>query len=180
MSENILALANPMLNMVFGIAFLILWRREPGARWIAIISVSYFASAAGFFIFHLTPDPNGIPAVVAMHLFYSLGTIAMVWGIGTRYGQPIPHRLYAFIAGLGLVMMVGASFGADYNARLYAANASYGLILALGTQAIARKAGSELLDKAILFLLAMGAFQFFVRPLVAIMVQGEMTAVEYR
>ncbi|WP_156488829.1 hypothetical protein, partial [Erythrobacter sp. HI0077] len=165
MSENILALANPMLNMVFGIAFLILWRREPCASWIAIISVSYFASAAGFFIFHLTPDPNGIPAVVAMHLFYSLGTIAMVWGIGTRYGQPIPHRLYAFIAGLGLVMMVGASFGADYNARLYAANASYGLILALGTQAIARKAGSELLDKAILFLLAMGAFQFFVRPL---------------
>ncbi|RZP19874.1 MAG: GGDEF domain-containing protein [Erythrobacter sp.] len=180
MSENILALANPMLNMVFGIAFLILWRREPGASWIAIISVSYFASAAGFFIFHLTPDPNGIPAVVAMHLFYSLGTIAMVWGIGTRYGQLIPHRLYGFIAGLGLVMMVGASFGADYNARLYAANASYGLILALGTQAIARKAGSELLDKAILFLLAMGAFQFFVRPLVAIMVQGEMTAVEYR
>jgi hypothetical protein len=60
MSENILALANPMLNMVFGIAFLILWRREPCASWIAIISVSYFASAAGFFIFHLTPDLHAL------------------------------------------------------------------------------------------------------------------------
>ena len=54
MSENILALANPMLSTVFALAFFILWRRDPSATWIAIIAVGYFSSALGFFIFHFT------------------------------------------------------------------------------------------------------------------------------
>jgi diguanylate cyclase (GGDEF)-like protein len=180
MSENILALANPMLSTVFALAFFILWRRDPSATWIAIIAVGYFSSALGFFIFHFTDDPNGITAIVLMHLCYSLGTISLVWGICARYGQPINHRLYIAIAVTGMILMIGASFGVDYNARLYTANACYGLILALGTQTAARKAGTELLDKAIILLLAIGTFQFFVRPLVAIMVEGSMTAGEYR
>lgn len=180
MSEKILALANPLLCGVFAIAFFALWRRDTSATWIAIIAATYASRAIGFFIFHFTANPNGLAAIVTMHLFYSISAITIVWGICARNQQQAQLRTYLLIAALGLALIVGASYGADYNARLYAANASYGLILALGTLTAARKVDKDILDKAILFLLAMGAFQFFVRPMLAIIVEGSMTAEQYR
>ena len=180
MTEKILALANPMLCTVFALAFFILWWRERSVKWIAIIAATYFTRAIGFFVFHFTGDPNGVGSIVMMHLFYSASAITVVWGVCERNGQKADLGIYTLIAAGGMAMMVAASYGVDYNARLYAANASYGLILALGTQTAARKVEKDLLDKAILFLLGMGAFQFFFRPLMAIMVEGSMTAEQYR
>ena len=180
MTEKILALANPMLCTVFALAFFILWRREPGAKWIIIIAMTYVTRAVGFFVFHFTNDPNGVGSIVLMHLFYSASAITVVWGVCERNGQKSDLGIYTLIAATAMAMMIAASYGIDYNARLYAANASYGLILALGTQTAARKVEKDLLDKAILFLLGMGAFQFFFRPLLAIMVEGSMTAEQYR
>ena len=180
MTEKILALANPLLCAVFAIAFIALWRRDPGARWLGLLSVTYVTRAIGFFVFHFSGDPNGVLAILSMHLFYSISAIALVWALCDRNRQKISLSLLAAIAVIGGGMMFAASYGADYNARLYAANATYGLILALGCQTAARKTDLEALDKVILFLLAMGAAQFFIRPITAVMVEGAMTAEEYR
>ena len=180
MSEKILAMANPMLCAVFAVAFFVLWRRETSATWIVILAATYASRAVGFFVFHFTDNPNGVAAIVTMHVFYSVSAITIVWAICARNRQSADLKTYLLISVLGLALIVGATYGADYNARLYAANASYGLILALGTQTAARKVEKDFLDKVILFLLAMGAFQFFVRPMLAIIVEGSMTAEQYR
>ncbi|MEE4207645.1 MAG: GGDEF domain-containing protein [Parvularcula sp.] len=179
-TSQILALANPLLCATFSIAFFVLWSRDRAVQWIAIIGVSYLLSTLGFSVFHFTADPNGVPSIVTMHIFYSVGSIALVWGICMRAGQKVELRMHLAIAVMALVLMVGASYGQDYNARLYAANACYGLIMALGSQTAARQTDKDTLDKAILFLLALGAFQLFTRPLVAIIIEGPMTAEQYR
>ncbi len=180
MSENILALANPLLCAVFAVAFFALWQRDRSAKWIAIISATYASRTVGFFIFHFTGDPSGALAIASMHVSYSISAITIVWGICERIGQTIHLRTYFLIAALGLLLMIGASFGPDHNVRLYASNGTYGLILALGCQTAAQKIEKDFLDKAIIFLLGMGAFQFFVRPMVAIMFEGAMTVEQYR
>lgn len=179
-TEQILALANPLLCAVFATAFFLLWRRERASTWIAIIAVTYLSRTVGFSVFHFSNDPNGVIAISIMHVFYSISAIALVWGICMRNGQAFEWRMHVLIALLGFTLLAGASFGEDYNSRLYAANACYGLILALGCQTAARKAQKDFLDKAILILLAIGAFQFFSRPLIAIIVEGSMTAEQYR
>lgn len=179
-TAQILALANPMLCAVFAIAFFLLWRREKAALWIAIIATSYLSRTIGFSVFHFTGDPNGLLSIVVMHFFYSISAITIVWGVIVRAGQRAELKSYVLIAFIGLGLIVAATFGQDYNARLYAANACYGLILALGCQTAARKAEKDMLDKAILFLIAFGAFQFFVRPIAAFIVEGTMTAEQYR
>ncbi|MDG5748714.1 GGDEF domain-containing protein [Qipengyuania sp. XHP0207] len=180
MTEKILAMANPLLCTVFALSFIALWRRDTSTSWPVMIAFAYAAQAVGFFIFHFTGNPNGVVAITAMHLFYSAGASAMMWGICARNGQRAPLALFATIAVISLALMVAATIGANYNARLYAANAAYGLILALGCQVAASKTEKEFLDKVILWLIAIGAFQFFVRPITAIMVEGAMTAEEYR
>lgn len=180
MSEKILALANPLLCAVFALAFLALWWRDRSATWIGIISVTYVARTIGFFIFHFTGNPDGLLAIITSHLFYSISAIAVVWGVCLRNGQPLQLRANLMIAGIGLVLIVASTFGADYNARLYVGNACYGLILALGCQAAMRKHEKDFLDKTILFLLGLSAFQFFVRPTIATIVEGSMTAEHYR
>lgn len=180
MSETILALANPLLCAVFAIAFFALWRRDRSAKWIAIISANYASRTVGFLIYQFTGDPHGVLAIASMHVFYSVSAITIVWGICERSGQTAHLQTHVAIAVLGIFLIIGASFGTGYNARLYADNLTYGLILALGCQTAAMKVEKDFLDKAIIFLLGIGAFQFFVRPLVALMVEGAMTVEEYR
>ena len=179
-TAQILALANPLLCAVFGTAFALLWHRDRSVAWTALVAVSYFAGTIGFTIFHFTGNPNGAFSISAMHLFYSISAITLVWGICKRAGQPLAMKSLAAIAVLTVGLLIGASYGEDYNARLYAANACYGLILALGCQAASREQDKDGIDKAIVGLLALGAAQFFTRPLVAIMVEGAMTAEYYR
>lgn len=148
--------------------------------WIVIIAASYLSRTVGFSVFHFTGNPNGIPSIVIMHVFYTISAITLVWGVALRAGQQVGLRVYLAISIIALGLMIGASYGQDYNARLYAANACYGLILTLGCQTAARKTEKDLIDKAILFLVAFGAFQFFVRPIIAFIVEGAMTAEQYR
>lgn len=180
MSEQILALANPSLCAVFALAFFILWRRDPSSTFVLLIAITYGTRALGFVVFHFTGDPNGVGSILVMHLFYSASAITLAWGVCARMKQEIDLRAYVFIAAVGVALMVASSFGSDHNARLYAANACYGLIMALGCQAAARANEKNLLDKIIVFLLGVAAFQFFIRPLVAIIVEGPMSAAEYR
>lgn len=179
-SAEILALANPLLCAVFATAFLALWWRERSAVWIAIVALTYLSRAIGFAIFHFAPDVNDTLPVVGMHLLYTVSAITLVWGVCLRGGQRCELKTYLAIGAVGLALIVAASVGKDYNARLYVANACYGLILALGTQTAARKLEKDFLDYAIIVQLAFGAFQFFTRPMIAIMVEGSMTAEQYR
>lgn len=179
-TEKILALANPMLYAVLAAAFLVMWRRQPARTWIGLVGLTYLASAAGFTIFHLSGNPNGVVPITLMHLFYSVSCITMVWGICLRSDLKPQLKTYIGIAVVGLAMLAIASWSKDYNARLYAANATYGLIFALGCQTAARKPVKDVLDKTLIFLLGMTTFQFFTRPLAAIIVEGAMTAEQYR
>lgn len=180
MSETILALANPLLCAVFAIAFFALWRRNRSATWIAIISASFASRTVGFLIYQFTGDPQGVLAIASMHVFYSASVITIVWGICERNGQRAHLRTYIAIAALGILLIIATSFGIGDNPQLYADNVTYGLILALGCQTAAMKVEKDFLDKAIIFLLGIAAFQLFVRPLVALMVEGAMTVEQYR
>ena len=105
MSEKILAMANPMLCAVFAVAFFVLWRRETSATWIVILAATYASRAVGFFVFHFTDNPNGVAAIVTMHVFYSVSAITIVWAICARNRQSADLKTYLLISVLGLALI---------------------------------------------------------------------------
>ena len=180
MQGQILGLINPAIALLFAAAFAALWSRDRSARYIAVLAFGYVCLAFGFLVFHFTPDPNGTASILLMHLFYSAGALSLCWAVLQRAGLSMLLRVPLGMVALTAVGLYLTSFADDQNARLYAANSCYGLLFALAAQVLARAGRREAVDRLLLWLFAVTALQFFVRPYVAILVEGGMSAQEYR
>jgi len=180
MASQIVGLINPAIAILFAIAFASLWLRDRAARHIAVLCGAYLCLAAGFLVFHYTPDPNGPVSILAMHAFYCGGVMGVCWAVLDRAGVKVQLGVPIVMVTITAIGLYWTSFYDDENARLYAANSCYGALFLMATQVLARSGRTDAVDKLIYWLFALSAFQFFVRPFVAITVEGAMSAQEYR
>lgn len=175
-----MGLLNPAIAAIFAVIFVGLWLRDRSAMHVLALAVSYVALCAGFLVFHFTANPNGVFETLVMHVIYSIGTLALCWGVAQRVGQRVPVFVFAAIVlGASLIIVVG-SFGTNMNARLVAINSGYGLMMALTTQLLARSGKQEIFDRTVTWLLGITSAQFFVRPMLAMIMSGPMSAETYR
>lgn len=180
MSQGILGLVNPAIALTFAAVFVALWLRDRRSSHALGFGISYACMAAGFLVFHFTPAPDGLLSILIMHAIYCASSASLCWAAATRVGQRVPVVAFAVIMAVSSVLMIAASVGSDMNARLIAANSAYGLLIALTAQIIARSGRREWVERLVTWLFAITAGQFFVRPLVAILVSGPMSAEIYR
>ncbi|MEM7702036.1 MAG: GGDEF domain-containing protein [Pseudomonadota bacterium] len=180
MSETIMGLLNPMIVAIFAAIFLALWKRDPDDKSVLAFSLGHFLMASGFLVFHLTPNPDAAAWALFMHLIYCSATGFVCWGAAARVGQKFAVPWIVVIGLLSGALMFAGSFGPDMNARLMAANTGYGLMFALSAQVIGRAEKRTILDKTIFWLMVITAIQFFVRPQIAIILGGPMSAEAYR
>ncbi len=175
-----MGLMNPAIAVIFAGIFFALWRRRPADKSVLALGLSHLMMATGFLIFHLTPDPDAVAWALIMHVIYCASSALIAWGAAARVGQMISP--WAFVA-IGLIssgLMYAGSFGEDMNARLIAANSAYGLMLVLGAQMVGRAEKRGAIDHAVFWLLVITAAQFFIRPQIAIILGGPMSAEAYR
>lgn len=175
-----MGLINPAIAAIFAAIFVALWRRRPDDQSVLAFALGHILMAAGFLTFHLTPDPDAAGWALFMHVIYCLSTGCVCWAAAARVGQRLSVPALAAIGVFSGVLMFAGSFGPDMNARLIAANSAYGLMFALSAQLVARAEKRAAVDHAIFWLLVITAAQFFIRPQVAIILGGPMSAEAYR
>ena len=175
-----MGLLNPVIAAIFAAIFLVLWRRQPDQVSALAFGVSHILIGVGFLTFHLTPDPDAAEWSLLMHAIYSASTGLVVWGAAKRVGHSVSVAALVAIALVAAGLMYFGSFGTDMNARLMAANSCYGLMFALGAQVVGRAEKAGAVEHIIFWLLAITAAQFFIRPQIAIIMNGPMTAEAYR
>lgn len=180
MSEAIMGLLNPAITAIFAVIFVTLWLRARSAVHVLAVAVAYFCLTIGFLIFHFIPNPNGVAETLAMHTVYSIGTLAMCWGLARRVGQRIPMAIFLAIPIVVSLVIVAGSFGTNMNARLVAINTGYGLMMALTTHSLTRQGAGNIFDRMVTWLFGISAAQFFIRPLLAMIMSGPMSAENYR
>lgn len=175
-----MGLLNPAIAAIFAVVFVGLWMRERSATHVLALGVSYVALATGFTIFHFVPNPNGAPETLLLHAIYSLGTVSLCWGVARRVGQRVPLAIFASVIAVTALVVFLGSFGTNMNVRLVAINTGYGLMMALTAQLLARSGEREIWDRAVTWLLGVTAAQFFIRPMLAMIMSGPMSAATYR
>lgn len=175
-----MGLLNPAIAAIFAVILIGLWLRDRSAKHVLALAVSYFCLSTGFLIFHFTANPNGVAETLVMHLVYSIGTLAMCWGLARRVGQRVPMGVFAAILLVVTIVIIAGSYGTNMNVRLVAINSGYGLMMALTTQLLTRSGEREIVDRAVTWLLGITSAQFFVRPMMAMIMSGPMSAETYR
>ena len=180
MKELILNLVSPTIAVIFAVVFLILWWRDRAQWHVGAFAVCYLSLTTGLMVSYFAPNPGGTAAVLAVHAVYSIGALAMAWGAAARLGQNQPMLVYAATTVFTAVFLWQASLVNDQTAQLYAENGNMGLIFALTAQTLWRAASSKVVDRVIVWMFALIAAQFFVRPLMAMIFEGQMTIEVYR
>lgn len=179
--EQIVGLVNPAIALLFAAAFMTLWVRMKRLPQLLAYGVSYALLAVGFVAFHLVSDPTGFIATVLVHGCYSAACVLLVHGFCARSNRPPPTRTLVFSSVVTTILLLFATtFDADANARMYIANANYGLIFTLGGMALKGGATKDPMTKAMTWIFAATAFQFFVRPTLSFIMAGALTTADYR
>lgn len=180
MADTMMGLLNPAIAAIFAAIFSALWIRNRANRSVLVLGLSQSLLAIGFLVFHFTPDPNGIASTMFMHAVYCVAAGSICWAAAFRVGQKFAFTPVVAIGLVSALLMIAGSFGLDMNARFIAANTAYGLTFTLATQTLARAAERSLVDRIIIWLFAISAAQFFIRPQLAIILSGPMDAEAYR
>ncbi len=181
MREQILGLITPMMAIVFVTVFLVLWQRGKMGRYVLAFAGAYFFFALGFGATHILPDSGAFYVFHLTQAFYAAGSACVIWGAVNRVGQRVS------LPALGLTYLISAitlavavSISAETGPRLYIVNTAYGVMFLLGTLALMQAPKSTAIDTLIIVLFAISATQFFVRPVLTLLIAGGSNATDYR
>ncbi|MHA7818899.1 MAG: GGDEF domain-containing protein [Erythrobacter sp.] len=180
MSDQILGLISPGMMLVFTAGALMLWLRDR-AR---VHLLGYVAGPVLLGIsmalnhYSLVPDSYGMR--LTSGAFSIASVIALVWAACHRIGQPAPVKVWTAggLCTLGLIMFSDPA--EDITAWLFAINGYCGIVFIMGAQLMALRRPDHLVDRVLIWVFAIIAVQFFIRPIAVVIASGPMTSLEYR
>ena len=181
MRELLLFFSTPLLTLIFATAFLVVWGRDKSRYENLALSIGWLLITSGFSISILSPDHWGraIPAIT--HVPYTLGAASISWGVLTRVGVRPPLVAHLWIAFTGFAtMMLVQNIGNSIVADLYITNLTCAAMMVMTAQLFAQTAGRDMVERFILVMLTLTAAQFFIRPVVSLMFDGQIAAQAYR
>lgn len=178
-SGSVLTLLNPALSLIFSAAFLLLWRYKRDLNYLAWIALAYFTSAAGFLL-QLHVLPIGLePTRMMSNVLLMVGVVAMSAGVILRYAQTVPWRLLGVISIVALGAVAWFMFvDPDITWRIYAMNFAAGAILLITAAKIWAAPNRALVDNVLLGLFLFNGTSFFVRTLVTLYIDTQITSTE--
>jgi diguanylate cyclase (GGDEF)-like protein len=165
---RVLTLAGPVIALLFAAAFLGLWSRWRGLRYLLWLALAFLLfSIAALSQILLIPHEFGLNAVVSC-ILYTSAVLVIADGLLMRLDLPRNHVL-SFTLGLLITGGVSYFFYVDRNlhARIYILNFGLAAIL-LATSVKIEKAASKRIDRALFWTLLVFAFQFFPRTILTV------------
>ena len=163
------------IALIFSAIFAGLWWRAREQKYILAFVFSYAASGLGLFIGSQYTDVQNVLPNMARHTLTTFAMTAVVWGAIRRAGMPFNYLAYASIGALGILISVLASARADQTAMMYASHSHYALACALCAITLSFAPARRTIDRVITWLFALSAAQFFVRPLAALAIVGDLS-----
>ncbi|QPC99647.1 GGDEF domain-containing protein [Qipengyuania soli] len=181
MREQILGLITPLMALIFFSVFLLLWRRGKMGSYVLAFAGAYLFFGLGFVATHLLPDTGAFYVFHLTQLFYTAGSVCVIWGATRRVNQhvslPVLGLVYVLTA---LTLAVAVGMSDETGPRLYIVNTGYGVMFTIGTMALLQAPRRSALDKLVTVLFAISAAQFFIRPALTLLIAGGSAASDYR
>ena len=180
MREQIMGLITPTMAIVFCAVFLIMWWRGKMGSYVLGFAAAYGLFAVGFGVTHLFD--TGSPYVFHVtQFFYTMATGAALWALAKRANLPTNLGsiliIYALTAATLFVTVVTSS---DVSSRLIVVNMGYGAMKLVTVMVLLQAPRREAIDKLIIFTQAVFAAQFFIRPVLTLMLEQGIAADAYR
>ena len=173
------ALINPGMSLIFSASFFLLWRHQRDRRFIAVLSAAFLAISIGFFLQYFTLISLTFSKLVS-NLLLLLGAVGLAAGTFSRF-KCRPRLSLVYVAALtGYVAFAWFIFiDPDITSRIYAINFAAGAICLLITAELRRSPRTfHLIDKLLLGLLIVFGLGCFIRPILAVMIEGPYTSYE--
>lgn len=180
MQTQILGLVTPLMALFFATAFLLLWRAGRMKRHVLGFAVAYILFPMGFLITHFLPS-EAIYTFHLTHLCYSLATVFLMASICERADKRLHLPSMAAIYALGaaaLALSIGLSN--DVGPRVVIVNIGYGAMTMMAFALMLGSRKRDLLDWTIIALMGVGAADFFLRPILTLLVERTIPAELYR
>lgn len=181
MSQQILGFLNPLLALIFGLAFIVFWLIQKQRAYILHIAFAYFAFACGMFVSNIGISAKSIFHVVGTHIFYSIAMVVLVKAVSARIH--VSPR-----AGMNLALVIGAtpiiiwlhSTSDLANLRVIMANVAYSAVLLIGAHNLSKNRSQGRLEYWLFVLFILLAIQGLIRPITSFWLEGAVTNADYR
>lgn len=169
-----------MMALFFAATFAVFWRVGRLKRHVLGYGIAFALSAGAFLITHFGPA-DAIWVFHVTQVFYSLASIVMLASVceraGVRLHLPSMVGVYVMSA---LVLALAISLSDDAGPRLIIVNTGYGVMFAMGLTTLLFARRRELMDIAIIALIAFQAADFFIRPTMTLLFERTIPAEVYR
>jgi diguanylate cyclase (GGDEF)-like protein len=180
MQTQILGLVTPLMALFFAATFAMLWRVGRMKRYVLGFAVAYVFFPLGFLVTHFLP-PEAIYTFHTTHLFYTVATVSLMASICERAGQRLHLASMAVIyllTALALAFAIGLSN--DAGPRVIIVNIGYGAMTLMAFTFMLQSRPRETVDIVILSLMALGAADFLIRPVITLLFERSIPAEVYR
>ncbi|MEO0870836.1 MAG: GGDEF domain-containing protein [Pseudomonadota bacterium] len=168
------------MALIFAIGAFLIWRRDTSRRYIMGMATASLSLGISFVLNHYFVLDNVMMMRLASAVFAFIAVIAIVWSTCIRLNKHPPVALWIGGAALATGLMAVSDPPNDVTPWVFLANVYCGIIFALGAQLLAEANSAEPMDRATIWVFALIAAQFFLRPVVVYMIGGPMGSDAYR
>ncbi len=181
MSQQIIGIVNPLLAMIFGLAFVAFWLVQKHRKYVLLIALSYFSFSCGMFISNVGISAQSLLHVLGTHFFYSIALISIVWAVSSRIHTPPRVSLNLAIVTCTTPLIVWLHSNSDLaNLRVIAANIAYSAVFLSGALNLWQGRKNSQLELWLFTLFILLAVQGLVRPVGIFWLEGAVTNADYR
>lgn len=168
------------MALLFSITFAVFWKAGRMKRHVLGFAIGYLLFAAGFLATHILP-PGAFYVFHVTQLLYTSALIVYLASACERAGQKLhlgsQLGVYAISAS---ALAVAVSMTTDVGPRLIIVNTGYGVMCAMGFTTLLNAGRRNLVDVAIIAVIAVQAIDFLIRPNMTLMYERTIPAEEYR
>jgi diguanylate cyclase (GGDEF)-like protein len=180
MQTHILGLVTPLMALFFAATFLALWRAGRMERYVLGFALAYILFPAGFLVTHLLPT-EAFYTFHTTQVFYTLATVFLMGSICERAGRRLhwPTLLVIYLVSAG-ALAAAMTVSNDVGPRVIIVNIGYGVITMMALTMLLTTKKRGMIDLAIIGLMAVGAADFLVRPVLTLLYERSIPAEVYR
>lgn len=173
-----IALINPGMALIFSAAFFLLWRHQRQHRYIALLSASFLALSCAF-IFQYFPLFGTMATKALSNLLFLVGGVGLSTGALARLERSPPVLPTMLFALAGFAAFLWYLFvEPSLTMRIYAISFTFGAIMLVMAAELNRVRPRKFIDNVLLAILLVLGISFFVRPIVAVWIDGSYDTYE--
>jgi diguanylate cyclase (GGDEF)-like protein len=172
--ELFIALLNPSLSAVLSAAFFVLWMVRRQWHYVLQLSLCHAMIATGFVLQGFQVGLGFEASKFLSNALFFTAVFLFIAAIIARQNLPLPKLSLSIVAAAGMSVFTWFLLvEPDFVARIFAVNYGLGAMCAVGAFHLWRARSPAPIDRLLMWLAALRALDFFVRPAVVALFGGD-------